>query len=167
MKRISGIKGNPIFYNMLAVAIALLIPALFALIFLHDNETIKKIDISDMRQVDEGVEFGIQGKWVENSQIYVYGWAFNREPKLVDRKVLLQNVNDNSEVYELNTAMVPSEDLNTIYGGEDYDNCGFIANGKLKKNMQNESYEILILINDASENVVFHTGEIWNRGDGQ
>lgn len=142
------------------MVIIILFSLLLGYLFWTDNNIIKKIDISGVVEITDNVEFYIDNIDIDDSNIYVYGWAFRDIPKVVNRTILLRNRVDVGEVWQLNTAMVKKSGLNEIYGGEAFENAGFIANGKIKEIMEGKEYEILIYIKDTSEEYIFNTGTI-------
>lgn len=136
----------------------------FILLFLWDNEHITRINTEKFNYIDNGVEYYIDNIEVKKKKLYIIGWAYKYEPNYVNRKILLQNVKNKNEVYELNTSMVQRQDLNEVYDGINYKNCGFMANGVISSKMKNKKYEILILFNDQNENEIFHTNQICEIG---
>ncbi len=143
---------------VIAVAIA---PLIFIGFFLNDNERIKKIDISNVEEITEKVEYNIDDIYIENTQVIIWGWALYEDQNIINRKILLQNVDDKQEVYELNTAMLTRDDLNETFDGELNNRGGFWANGKIDKRIKNKKFEIVILFNE-NESKILHTGRIWS-----
>ncbi len=143
---------------VIAVAIA---PLIFIGFFLNDNEKIKKIDISNVEEITEKVEYNIDDIYIENTQVIIWGWALYEDQNIINRKILLQNVDDKQEVYELNTAMLTRDDLNETFDGELNNRGGFWANGKIDKRIKNKKFEIVILFNE-NESKILHTGRIWS-----
>lgn len=139
----------------------------FICLFLWDNEYISKVNVKKidcLSSIEKGVKYYIDGIEVKNNKVRIEGWIYKYEPDHVNRKVLLQNIENREEVYELNTSMSQRTDLNEVYKGTNYQYCGFVANGLLSFRMKDKKYEIIIWFNDNNENEIFHTGQICEIG---
>lgn len=151
--------------SIIALVTALIIPIIFCCIFIYDNVKVRKADMAGVIEIDESVNFSIDGMEVIDSDVYIFGWAFMYEPKFAQRSILLRNVDEPDEVLKLNTAMVERTELNEVYGGVDYENAGFVANGSINGDMKNNTYEIMILFEEAEQKYVFETGEYIELGE--
>ena len=155
------IKDKKMIIDIIMVIAVAISPLIFIGFFLNDNERIKKIDISNVEEITEKVEYNIDDIYIENTQVIILGWALYEDQNIINRKILLQNVDDKQEVYELNTAMLTRDDLNETFDGELNNRGGFWANGKIDKRIKNKKFEIVILFNE-NESKILHTGRIWS-----
>lgn len=146
-------------WSMLIGIIVVLMSLFLGYIFIQENEALSRIDISGMDASIEAVEINIDEISIAENEFVISGWAFIEEPSVVDRMILLRNINDGSEVWAVNTMMVKRMELNDIYEGTAYKNAGFVASGKIKSKMKANEYEILIYINDKGENCIFNTNK--------
>ena len=143
------------------LGISIILPLLFIVLFLHDNEKIEKISLDQFKEITSVTEYGIERVELSDESIFLEGWLIETPGNIlrVDRNFILTNGNDS---YKLNTTMQERTDItDRWHNGSDYDNSGLTGNG-LVKYLDKGSYRIGFLINDNSP---YHIG-FWNDDDG-
>ncbi len=117
--------------SLLMLGISASIPALFIMLFLSENQRIKKISLSDAEEISSVAGYSIESASVVDGSISITGWLIEVKNTIlnVDRAYLLS---DGSDVYRLNTVMQKREDMTEAWAdGFNYDNCGIAGNGRV------------------------------------
>ena len=143
--------------SIAALVLSLFIAIISVVFFFWENEIIVRIDVTNIVESNEAVNGKIDEIIVDEGKISIKGWAFREVPYMIDRVVLLRNVDDKNEVWKLNTILEEKTILSDGFGERAYANAGFSANGNVKKEMQNKEYEIVIYFRDIEGNYLFNT----------
>ena len=140
--------------SILLLALSIILPVLFIMLFIHDNEKIEKISLDEATELSMVTEYGIENIIVDNTNIFLSGWLIEKPDTIskVNRNFILS---DGNNTYKLNTIMEKRSDITERWNnGNNYDNSGLQGNGLIKY-LNKGQYRIGFLIINNSEHYYF------------
>ncbi len=142
--------------SILLLALSIILPVLFIMLFIHDNEKIEKISLDEATELSMVTEYGIENIIVDNTNIFLSGWLIEKPDTIskVNRNFILS---DGNNTYKLNTIMEKRSDITERWNnGNNYDNSGLQGNGLIKY-LNKGQYRIGFLIINNSEQYYYMT----------
>ena len=142
--------------SILLLALSIILPVLFIMLFIKDKEKIEKISLDEATELSMVTEYGIENIIVDNTNIFLSGWLIEKPDTIskVNRNFILS---DGNNTYKLNTIMEKRSDITERWNnGNNYDNSGLQGNGLIKY-LNKGQYRIGFLIINNSEQYYYMT----------
>ena len=68
--------------SILLLALSIILPVLFIMLFIHDNEKIEKISLDEATELSMVTEYGIENIIVDNTNIFLYPFSMFIPPHI-------------------------------------------------------------------------------------